>query len=257
MAKSKTVPKLKQADPFEVSLDWVRSLDQEEYGILLDRLQELYGDWLKERLKETDSQAIVVCDHRVIHTSQDRYSPSDEELEGMEKKLGRPCYVIMGEPLIEELAHPISAWSDLGEGDYYPTLELFLGDRTWDDERVFRDGRKVASDFDTGNPIYTAFSEEICADLTKEVARERRGYHLGKGYSAYLRTMKLGVIDGISQRCMEKVVEGIKDWDDPKKNPYKLANPKREGFIGRDIMLQLDLKITLNPKQRESEWELL
>lgn len=189
MTKDKAVLKIQQVDPFEASLDWVRSLDQEEYGILLDRLEELHGDWLKKRLEETNSQAIVVCDHQVIHTSQDRYSPSDEELEKMEEKLGKPCYVIMGEPLIEEQANPVSTWFDLGRGDYYPTLDIFLGDGTWDNQRVFRDGQKIRSDFDTGNPIYTVFSEEICWELTKEAARERRSYHLGKGYIAHLRTI--------------------------------------------------------------------
>jgi len=40
-------------------------------------------------------------------------------------------------------------------------------------------------------------------------------------------------------------------------NPYKIANPNREGFVGRDLMLKLFLRITLDSSLRESVWELL
>lgn len=114
---------LLKMDPFDAPLEVVHQLRGEEYGMLLDRLDELHGDWIKKKLMETGAQSIVVCDHKVIFTSQNRYEPSDEELLKMEKQIGKPCYVIAGEPLIEER----SGWSDLGRGDYYPTLEIYLG----------------------------------------------------------------------------------------------------------------------------------
>jgi hypothetical protein len=40
-------------------------------------------------------------------------------------------------------------------------------------------------------------------------------------------------------------------------NPYRIANPNREGFVGRDLMLKLLIRIVLNPKTKKSTWKLL
>lgn len=69
--------------------------------------------------------------------------------------------------------------------------------------------------------------------------------------------MKVGVKDAKNERCLSKTVEGVEEWDDVSKNPYKMVNPRREGFIGRDLMLQLLVRITLDPRQHASEWELV
>jgi len=69
--------------------------------------------------------------------------------------------------------------------------------------------------------------------------------------------MKIGVKNEKVGRCLEKLVEGVDNWDDITKNPYKIANPNREGFVGRDLTLKLFVKIVLDPKAKESIWELL
>jgi len=63
--------------------------------------------------------------------------------------------------------------------------------------------------------------------------------------------------DEEQQRCMEKIVEGVLSWDDITRNPYKLVNRKRGGFVGRDLMLKLSLRITLDPVQKASSWQIL
>lgn len=57
--------------------------------------------------------------------------------------------------------------------------------------------------------------------------------------------MKVGLDDGRRRRVIERVVEGVQHWDDPTRNPFKLANPNRRGFVGRDLMFQLLFQITL------------
>jgi len=51
------------------------------------------------------------------------------------------------------------------------------------------------------------------------------------------------------------MVEGVEEHY--YRNPYKIVNHNRDGFVGRDIMLKLLARITLNPKAKESMWELL
>jgi len=69
--------------------------------------------------------------------------------------------------------------------------------------------------------------------------------------------MKIGVKDWRIGRCLEKTVEGVDNWNNVELNPYRLANPNREGFVGRDLMLKLLFRITLDPASRRSTWELL
>jgi len=80
---------------------------------------------------------------------------------------------------------------------------------------------------------------------------------LGRPYRYYSRLMKVGVADHKERRCIEKVVRGVGDWGDPARNPYKMPNPNREGFVGRDVMLRLLVRLILDPKLRTSTWELL
>jgi hypothetical protein len=254
MKPKRTLSEIEKLDPFEIPLERYRSLSNDEDWLLTQRLFALHGPWIREQLKATGAGLIIVCDRKVVYTSKDEDDlAADRVAEELERKLKKPCYIITREPLIEEQAR----WSDLGGGDYYPTLELYFGAEDWDDRRVFREGRQITCDFDTGNPQYTVLDEAICRALTGIMPRSRGGQHLGGVYRYRPRLMKVGVADRKEQRCLTKVVRGVEDWDDPIRNPYKLANPGREGFVGRDLMLQLSVRITLDPKQRRSEWQLL
>ncbi|MGB9717879.1 MAG: hypothetical protein ACPL4E_05490, partial [Thermoproteota archaeon] len=178
-------------DPFEIPLDKYRKIiNDDKYGslaeqIITKRLEELHGSWIKKKLRETKAQSIVVCDGRVIYFSKNRYEPPDEKLREMEEETGKPCYVITGEPLIEER----SGWSYLSKSDYYPTVEIYVGSINWEDEDIFKKGVKVRSDFDTGNPEYTVLDERLCRSIEKETSMRRRGYHLGILYLYFPRMM--------------------------------------------------------------------
>lgn len=248
---------LESIDPFKIPLDKYRELlrgDNSLVGrMIMRRLDELHGSWIRGRLRELGAQSIVVCDGKVVYASRNRYEPPDEELRRMEDEMGKPCYVVTGEPLIEGK----SGWSYLSVGDYYPTLEISLGRIDWSEEEVFKKGVKVNCDFDTGNPEYTVLSEEVCGSIAQETVIGRMGYHLGMPYLYYPRRMRVGVTDGEQGRCIDKIVEGVDNWHDAELNPYRIANPRREGFVGRDLMLKLFFRITLDPGLKESAWRLL
>lgn len=48
------------------------------------------------------ARSIVLCGGRVIYSSKKKYEPSDEEIRRMKEEMGKPCFVVTGEPLIEE-----------------------------------------------------------------------------------------------------------------------------------------------------------
>jgi hypothetical protein len=132
------------------------------------------------------------------------------------------------------------------------TIELFLGARGWKENDVFDHGAPVVSDFDTGNPALAIFDEALCYHLSGDQRPLRSNFHLGRPYRYRPRLMKVGVKDRQTQRAIERPVEGVENWNDPTRNPFKQANPRRQGFVGRDLMFQLLFQITLNPQTRQS-----
>lgn len=259
MSTRPKIEEIKTVDPFDVSLELVQSLSNDEYNSLVKRLYDKHGDWIRGKLQETNAGLMVVCARRVIHTSEDEYDLSANEVaKEHEQKVGKPCYIIGRQPLIEEQAD----WSDLGERsylrdrDFYPTIEIRLGREGWDEEKLFKEGISISCDFDTGNANTSAFNEDICRDIVDEPGMRMSKPHLTRMYIYNVRNMKVGIEDGRKRRSLTKPVEGVEDWENSD-NPLKQINPQREGFVGRDLMLQLLIKVILDPKQHISQWELL
>lgn len=148
---------LRNIDPFDIPLERYRSLiNNDEYRslanrIITERLYELYGDWIENEFKKRkEIQSLLLCDKEVVLESKETYGPSSKYIVEIEEKIGKPSYLVGREALIEEK----SMWSDLGNGDYYPTIEIYIGKIGWDDKDVFRRGIKIRSDFDTGNQVF-------------------------------------------------------------------------------------------------------
>jgi hypothetical protein len=50
-----------------------------------------------------------------------------------------------------------------------------------------------------------------------------------------------------------KALQECPIMDQDRENPFLLANPKRKGFVGRDLMLAFPLNIQLSGKNKESK----
>jgi hypothetical protein len=244
---------LKNIDPFEISLDTYHNLSNKEYRLVINRLYELYGSWIKEKFQQTKAAALVLCDRKVVYAADNEYEPEDRVINELEKQFKKPCYIIVRSPMIEEIA----SWSYLGNDDFYPTIEIYLGQSGWSDSKLFSDGVKLSCDFDTGNPRYTVIPDGICGDLEIQLGRRRDKVHLETSYTFYQMNMRVGITDGTKSRSIEKYVEAIADWADRSVNPHLIVNPNREGFVGRDLMLKLLFRINLDPSNHESSWDLI
>ena len=246
---------IESMDPFEVPIDALKSERADEYrSMLTERFFEKYRYWIDEKFEKTGAASLIVCDRQVVFASKDRYAPLFVDIDEIEREHGKISYILTRErTLIEES----SEWSEISDEDYYPTISLYFGNQTWDDENVFRNGAHIRCDFDTGNPSRCVTNEAICRRLSGRAGFQWKETHLRMDYNYYPRVMKVCAKDEEQQRCMEKIVEGVLSWDDITRNPYKLANRKREGFVGRDLMLKLPLRITLDPVQKVSSWQIL
>ena len=233
--------------PFEVSAAERDSMTPEELTALYDSLVEENRRLIMEALRR-GSRYIVLCDGKVVYASN--REPSDEEIRSIERNLGKICYVLT-EDLIEE-----SRWIPIADGDYYPTIDVFIGSAEWDEEEVFHRGLKITSDFDTGNPDVAAFyNEGISLIQPTTTYIMRRAFHLGRHYDYYLITLKIGIDDAKGvKRCITKPCRSVLSWTKIERNPFLLANPKRKGFVGRDLMLAFPLNIQLSGKTKSPRY---
>lgn len=108
----------------------------------------------------------MLCDGKVVYASS--REPKDEEIRSLERKLGKVCCVLTEDPIEE------SRWSPTGDGDYYPTVDLYVGNAGWREEEVFQRGLHITSNFDTGNPDVAAFSDDDVNLVQPTVGRVMR-----------------------------------------------------------------------------------
>lgn len=101
---------LEKIDPFDIPLEEFKALRKGKYRSLADRiimkqLYKNYGSWIETQFKERQGiHALVVCDRQVILSTEDEYGPSGQQIDEIELKMGKPCYLVSREPLIEENA---------------------------------------------------------------------------------------------------------------------------------------------------------
>jgi hypothetical protein len=116
-------------DPFDIPLETYKSLvtDDKHHNLanrlITEQLYKLHGNWIYEEFtKRRKAQSLVLCDGKVILESEERYGP--ENFIQVEARMEKPCYLVAREALIEESG---CKWSDLEGGDYYPTIEVYIG----------------------------------------------------------------------------------------------------------------------------------
>ena len=235
---------VKRLKAFSISIEERDSLTPEEISSLYDDISREYANVLDVELGK--QRFVILCDGRVVYRSN--YEPTDDQVRSLEEKYGKPCYVFTRD-LVEE-----SAWSSIGSGDYYPSIEVYVGDAVWSDEEVFNKGLKVVCDFDTGNPGVSAFSSKDLNRVCHVKGLLRRGFHLSRPYDYYLVKCKVGIRDvNGSERCLKKECRAVIYWDVPMRNPYLLANPDRKGFVGRDLMILFPFRIQLSGRNKSSQ----
>jgi len=235
--------------PFDMSIEDVERLSPSEYAELLKYVYEMCKEEIEDVFrKNPQAMELVICDGKVIHISKEPVSR--ETIERLVHEHEKPCFIISRPIPIEE-----ARWTRLDD-DYYPSIEVFLGGAEWPDGQVIERGVNVACDFDTGCPTY--FLDERLGErfvVPPMVLEWRRGSHLNRSFIYFYREVKIGVRDEEGAvRCKRVNVAFIVDWHD---SPFVLINPTRAGLIGRKIMFDLSMRVTLDPIRRVTITRLL
>lgn len=240
-------------DPFRLAPDEKDRLTITEIVRLYDILQKNHLDLIRRSFERTGARYIVLCDGKLLSSSDQPTGPSQDEIRSLERATGKACYVI-GADVIEE-----APWSKLGGNDFYPTLPIHVGPDAWNDRKLFDEGIKIISDFDTGNPDVAAFDVEalekvgVPSPVPSEV---RSDLHLGSWFYYAWRELRVGVEEGPDRRSILKMCKCVIDWSKRESNPLLLANPERTGFVGRDLLLGFPLIVSLNGSKKSTELKL-
>lgn len=129
-ARAKRQPAAKRRPPFSVTLAEKEAMNSQQLVLLYELVVEEHGELIGAHL--ANSRYGVLCNGKVVYSS--RHEPSDEEVIELEKKFGKICYVLTKDPVEE------SSWSSIAEGNYYPNIEILLGDVKWTGREVFERG---------------------------------------------------------------------------------------------------------------------
>jgi len=241
----------KGLDPFNIPLKEFENLSLDEYVSLSEKAHELCKGKIKEAFKDGNVHHIVICEGEIVYRSSNIAGIPSHMIKNLMIKLNKPCYIFSKEDMVEE-----AQWIKL-DTDYYPTVKLLVGGETWNDEKVVNEGKRVLADFDTGNPHYTILNEKFSEGIAPPplLYESHRGIHLGKPYWYFLADTKICIKD-IEEAlgCKVMPTRFVRLWE---KSPLLLPNPRREGFVGRNLMLTFNFKITLNPSTHTSALKLL
>ncbi len=242
--------KLKQMELLRLPFSEYRNLpDEEKERIHLQVYQQCRG-WAERELAKRRAQWLVMCGGEVIKASSTLEDlPSGEELERIGEEQNLVPFLFVREPLIEE-----SAWSPLGRGDFYPALPLMVGPQDMEVEELPLSGVEFKTDFDTGSPCLFLNYEKLLR--TGFIAPQPPllmcfGTHLGEVYRYFILPLKVGVRT-INGRILgrEMLTHCVKEWEE---SPLTRINPQREGLAGRNLLLEIPLRLELDGRNKRTK----
>lgn len=199
---------------------------------------EKHGHWITQELTRRQWLWGVVCAERMIDGSGDLFQyPNEDELirMGEEHNLIPFAY---SQPVLPEDSPPPANWNrTLAADDYYPTLNIKLGDVVLED------------DFDTG-ALQTLVAEELVKRSFLDAIRDSRGTssHLGEPYQYRTKQVKVTITDSDGAvQTKDLPVAVVQDWGN---SPFVKVNPHRRVLLGRDILRAFKVEVCLDSQNR-------
>jgi len=231
-------------DPFSLSFKEFVNLELNESEELLKKVYNSCKDLLEEAWKNGFRHAII-CDGEIIHKTADIDDISEETVERLAEEHDKACYVFSAPDVVEE-----SIWTPISSDDFYPTLKVYLGAEDSDDKEIVEKTSPVCADLDTGNPFYKIFdAKKLDEPLTRITPLQmRRGEHLGQDYVYYSKRVKMCIKDVNGNiNSIACNVRLVRDWE---RCALLQTSPNRTGFVGRDVLRDLRIRLKLDPIEK-------
>jgi len=233
-------------NPFALSFEDFINLGLIESEELLKIVHDSCKDLLKEAWRNGYRQA-VICNRKIVFQTTKTDDISDE-VERLAKKYDKACYVFSAPDVIEE-----SAWTPISGDDFYPTLSVYIGTEDSDEKNIIEKSSPICADLDTGNPFYKIFNaNQLVKPLTDFTPLQMRsGEHLGRSYTYYNKRVKICVKDTKGNiNSITCNVRLVRHWDGC---VLLQTSPNRVGFIGRDILRDLRIRLKLDSIEKTTQ----
>jgi len=204
--------------------------------------------WIDAELERRKAEWILVCGGEVVECSETlRNYPSREKLMALGEERGVVPFVFVKAPLIEEE----SAWAALPHADFYPTLSIIIGTAECAAEKLVESGIACLADFDSGSPhLFLNYDMLLSHDIIDRQLIDQAHFreHLGQLYQFHILFVVIGVTD---ERGVPIVQEFpalcVRNWQ---RSPLCTVNPHRAALVGRNLLLELPLRLELNGRRR-------
>jgi len=236
-------------DPFEIPASYSGQIPPSLYPRIFGIIERRHRRLLKGAFRDPAVRAVLLCDGQVVATAESAETFDPGRIREIEREHNRLCFIFGKEDAVEE-----SEWAYLGPSDAYPTVRVWVAPEGTEAERLRERGVEVLADFDTGNPRHPpgfyAFDDTIREQAGLPPGTPGQGAHLGQTYFYTRCVATVGSADESGgTRVHRAVARFIVQWDD---SPFVRPNPARRGFVGREIMFALRLRITLDPSTRRT-----
>ena len=234
-------------DPFSLSFRDFVNLRLNEAEELLKGVYNSCKNLLEKAWK-SGFRHVIICDGKIVYETSDIEDISDDVVKRVGEKYNKACYVFSAPDVVEE-----SGWTPISSDDFYPTLNVYLGTEESDEKEIVEHSSPICADLDTGNPHLKVFdANRLDEKLTKITPLHMRtADHLGQAYVYYTMRAKMCVKDANGNiNSIICIVRLVRDWD---RCALLQTSPNRIGFVGRDIMRDLRIRLKLNPIEKTTE----
>lgn len=237
----------RKTDPFSVSLADFLRMSSDQTRRLQSEVGATFRNLLQRKWKDGAKQ-VIICEGEIVYETSDEEEIISEIIDERARIRDKPCYAFSAPAAIEE-----SAWSQVDGDDYYPTLNVEIAPVETVEGVEQQTPLNIVADFDTGNQMTKLFSAEQVGTLLGPI----NDMHWEQtesgpwGHYRYIRKpATLRVRDETGQthqlRCSVQLVE---KWETSNVRKW---NRNRRGFVGRDVMRRLLLRIELDPATRRT-----
>ena len=235
------------ADLFGLPFAHYLALSDKERDAIALRAYQTLRTWIDAKLEERKAEWILVCGGEVIESSPTLQNyPSREKLMQTGQQRGLVPFVFVRGPLIEE-----SGWSVLPRGDFYPTIRLSIAAAGTSTEHLPNTGIELTADFDSGSPgLFMNYDLMMTHQIVdnQPIDQPHLSAHLGQAYRFHILPLLIGVRseDG-TVTAREFSVLCVRNW---RLSPLCLINPNREALAGRNLLIEIPLRLELDGAKR-------
>ncbi len=233
-------------DIFSISFADYLAMSKEERDDLQISAYRKYAKWIEQELGRHDARWILVCGGKVVESGPTlRSYPRAQRVRMVGEQYGLMPYVFVRGPVIEE-----SNWSSLPHDDSYPNLSIFIAAEDSNPSKLKSNGLTMVADLDTGSTdILFDYEQLLERGIIESQDTELHEHsHLNRLFSYYSLPVLIGVLTERG-KMISGIVETmcVKNWPH---SPLRFTNPFRQALAGRNLLMELPLRLELNGRKR-------